>query len=290
MEKTNIEHFNDYLKLFVTNIIETFPEYKEVLETYYSELLSNDSCNNDKYVKRFMKKTKEHQSKISNKDETLFNESICILKHVDFKLIWESDELSENNKDKIWEFIQTLYIIGNTIINDSNTIRTLLEKFNSIKNNETISSEESSEDTELLDMLKNISKTNEPIDENFIKNGLLGKLAEELKSDINIDDLSLNETDNVDDIFKNLLDSDNSMKFMNLVQSVGKKIDTKIKNGDINQEQLMKEAVTMMSSLQGNTNILNDMLTNISQDTPALNPTQQRLRKKLEEKKKKNNI
>jgi hypothetical protein len=290
MEKTNIEHFNDYLKLFVTNIIETFPEYKEVLETYYSELLSNDSCNNDKYVKRFMKKTKDYQSKISSKDESLFDESICILKHVDFKIIWESDELSENNKDKIWEFIQTLYIIGNTIINDSNTIRTLLEKFNSIKNNETFSSEEKSEDTELLDMLKNISKTNEPIDENFIKNGLLGKLAEELKSDINIDDLSLNETDNVDDIFKNLLDSDNSMKFMNLVQSVGKKIDTKIKNGDINQEQLMKEAVTMMSSLQGNTNILNDMLTNISQDTPALNPTQQRLRKKLEEKKKKNNI
>ena len=286
MEKTNIEHFNDYLKLFVNNILETFPEYKEVLETYYSELLTNDSCNNDKYVKRFMKKTKDYQSRISNKDETLFNESICILKHVDFKVIWESEELSENNKDKIWEFIQTLYIIGNTIINDSNTIRTLLEKFNSIKNNETPLPEDTPEDTELLDMLKNISKTNEPIDENFIKNGLLGKLAEELKSDINIEDLSLNESDNVDDIFKNLLDSDNSMKFMNLVQSVGKKIDSKIKNGDINQEQLMKEAVTMMSSLQGNTNVLNNMLSNMAPQEPALNPTQERLRKKLEKKKK----
>ena len=34
-EKTNIEHFNHYLKLFVQNIMTTFSEYHDVLETYY---------------------------------------------------------------------------------------------------------------------------------------------------------------------------------------------------------------------------------------------------------------
>ena len=29
MEKTNIEHFNSYLKQFIENIIETFDEYKD---------------------------------------------------------------------------------------------------------------------------------------------------------------------------------------------------------------------------------------------------------------------
>jgi len=288
MEKTNIEHFNDYLRHFVNNIIDTFPEYKDILSSYYSELLENDTCNNDKYVKRFMKKLKNHQTKISSKDESIFNESIYILKNIDFKIIWESEELSNNNKTKIWEFLQTLYIIGNTIIQDSNTIKTLLEKFSTLQNNTDIDINPEDADHELLSMLKNISNNDSTIDENFIKNGLLGKLADELKEDISLDDLNLNNSDNVDDVFTNLLDNNNTMKFMDLVQSVGKKIDTKIKNGDIDQEQLMKEAVTMMSNLRGggNDNILDTMFKNMAENPTALNPTQERLRKKLEEKKK----
>ena len=38
-DRTHIEHFNDYLKLFVENTIETFPELKETLVDYYNPLL-----------------------------------------------------------------------------------------------------------------------------------------------------------------------------------------------------------------------------------------------------------
>ena len=123
-DKTNIEYFNSYLKLFVNNIIETFSEFEDILKEYYKELLENESCNDDKYVKRYMKKMKDHKNLISNKSDELFNDSIFILKNVDFKIIWSSEEVSDNNKDKIWEYIQTLYIIGETVISDSDKVQT----------------------------------------------------------------------------------------------------------------------------------------------------------------------
>ena len=129
MEKTSIEYFNDQLKYFVKDIYNTFPEYKEVLVDYYSEILENDSCNSDKYVKRYMRKTREFKTLISNKDSTLFNDSICILKNVDFKTIWESEELSDSNKEHMWEYIQTLFVLGETIISDSDKIKNLVKNF-----------------------------------------------------------------------------------------------------------------------------------------------------------------
>ena len=61
MEKTNIEHFNSFLKQFIENIIESFDEYKEVITNYYKDLLESDTCNDDKYVKRFLNKTKDYK-------------------------------------------------------------------------------------------------------------------------------------------------------------------------------------------------------------------------------------
>ena len=35
LEKTNIEYFNDYMKMFVLDIKETFPEFNEIIDSYY---------------------------------------------------------------------------------------------------------------------------------------------------------------------------------------------------------------------------------------------------------------
>ena len=68
MEKTNIEHFNSFLKQFIENIIESFDEYKEVITNYYKDLLESDTCNDDKYVKRFLNKTKDYKQFISEEN------------------------------------------------------------------------------------------------------------------------------------------------------------------------------------------------------------------------------
>ena len=79
----------------------------------------------------------------------------------------------------------------------------------------------------LMDMIKNLAenqeKSNSPIDENILENGLIGSLAKELAEDINLEDLNLNinnDADNINDVFSNLLSGDNPMNFMNLIQKM----------------------------------------------------------------------
>ncbi len=299
MSKTNIEYFNYTFKLFIQDIIKIKSDYKETLEDYYKELLEKENCNDDKYIKRFMRKIGDHKKLISEKSDDLFASSILLLKNVDFHELWNSDGMTEEYKETIWEYIQTLYVLGETIISDSDKIKNLVENFKKIRNNEEVNPS-SGEDEELINMIKNLSenqeKENPLFDENILENGLIGGLAKELAEDINLDDLNLNiseNSDNLNDVFSNLLSGDNPMNFMNLIQNVGQKIQTKLESADLDQNKLMEEAQSMMGML-GNNNPLFDNLLKTTKNSVAeekasepMNPTQERLRKKLEARKKK---
>ena len=39
VEKNDIEYFNEYMKTFVLEIKETFPEFNEIIGGYYTDLL-----------------------------------------------------------------------------------------------------------------------------------------------------------------------------------------------------------------------------------------------------------
>ena len=212
MSQTNIEYFNSTLKLFVLNVIKIYPEYKESLEEYYDELLKNDSSNDDKYVKRFMRKFNELKSLISQKDESIFSETICFLKNVDFKDIWNNENTTLEIKNTIWKYLQTLFIIGDTIISDSNKIKSLVDNLQKTRNNEPLDENISDENQDMLNMLKNLSENSKnKLDESMLTDGLIGNLAKELAEDINLDDLNLdiNEKGNVGDIFSKILSGDN---------------------------------------------------------------------------------
>ena len=340
-ECTSLEYFNLNLKYFINDIIATFPEYKDVLELYYDDVLEDNVCSNDKYVKRFMRKLSEFKTLISNKDNELFSNSVLILKNVDFKTIWQSEELSEDNRERVWEYIQTLFVIGESILSDSSKVKSIVRSFQKFREGEEITEEanangeeatenvptdngiEASEgettedvttegvtteddvDPEILNMLKNLSKENKdkPLPENIFENGLIGKLAQELSDEINLDDMNLgvDENTNVDDIFSKLLSGNNPMKFMNLLQTVGSKIQNKVQNSDLDQGALVDEATKMMAGLQGGQNSLFDNLLrqagnmagaaqnqgasnigNANNSHGSSNPTRDRLRRKLE--------
>jgi hypothetical protein len=290
-EKTNIEHFNEYFKCFVLDIKTSYKEYGDIIDSYYSNLLESDICNEDKYVKRFMVKMNDHESKISNKDMTLFSEPINIIKNIDFKVIFDSKEMSKDNIEKMWDYLQTLYVLGKTIISDTDKVKKLVENFKRFKNNEEVHEEVTEEDKMLLDMLNNLSEKgkNSTIDSNILENGLIGNLAKELSDEIDIENMGLNidENSNVDDVFSNLISGDNPLKFMNLVQTVGQKIQEKVSSSDLDQNKLMEEATKMMSSLQGGNPLFDNILKQTqamagNMDNSASNATRDRLRKKLE--------
>ena len=303
MAQTNIEYFNSTLKLFINNIINIYPEYKECLNEYYSDILEKDSCNDDKHVKRFMRKFSNYKEDISTKNDDLFSETICFLKNVDFKELWENEKSVKSIKDTIWDYLQTLYVIGETIISDSNKIKTLVESLNKKRENEPLDEDASEENKELMDMLKNLSdkKSGNNVDEDLLNTGLIGNLAKELASDINLDDMNLNlgeggDAPNIGDIFGKLMSGDNPMKFMNLIQNVGKKIQTKLTDGNLDQSKLLDEAQNMMGMLGNNNPLFDTLLGNAKKEMAAANPpnnpshnnpTKDRLRKKLEARKNK---
>ena len=257
MEKTNIEYFNEQFSLFVKDILDVFPELRQSVLEYYEDLFVTETCSNDKYVKRYMTKMKEYKEKIAKRDETLFDETICILKNIDFSPIWKSKELSTSNRETIWEYLQTLYVIGETIISDSDHIQKLVKSFQKFKNGEEVEEEEDTVTKDMLEMLQGLSESNkdkvQELDENLIENGLIGNLAKELSEELSEQNLNLDmdNVESVDDVFKNIMSGENPMKFMNLLQTVGQKIQNKVDSQELDGEKLVEEATQMMTQMGG---------------------------------------
>ena len=247
-----------------------------------------------------------------------FESVISILKNLDFKILFESEDLSEESREKMWDYIQTLFVLGESIINDSERVKKLVRNFKRLRNPEEANQLESSEaateasqeeepddeDRQILEMLKNLSerKPEKPLDENMFENGMIGKLAQELSEELDIEKMGLNisEEGNVDSIFSNLLSGDNPMKFMNLIQTVGKKIQTKMDENGLDQEALVNEATSMMSNLQGNNSMFDNLMKQAgnlggmgmgaqNNSNTGSNATRDRLKKKLDARKNKNN-
>ena len=311
VEKTSIEYFNEYMKTFVLEIKETFPEFNEIIDGYYTDLLTSETCNDDKYVKRFMRKLKDFKTQISGKDASMFQGELCVLKNVDFEKIFASDILTDNTREKIWEYLQTLYVIGESIISDSERVKNLVKNFQRLRSDtQAVDEPETEEDREILDMLKNIAEQNqntntEPLSPEMFENGVIGKLARELEGEMNLESLGLNmdESTSPDQMFSNLISGDNPMKFMNLLQTVGKKVQDKIAAEGIDQNDLINEATQMMGSLSGGGNSMFDNLfkqaaaaagggglgnmnqAQVNNPHGSGNATRDRLRKKLEKRK-----
>ena len=312
MVQTNIEYFNYNLRRFVLDVIKIFPDLAEDLREYYAAVLDNETCNEDKFIKRYMRKLGDYKDLISQKNNDLFNEPLHILKSVDFKELMARDTITDTIRASIWDYIQTLFVIGETIVSDSNSIKKLVENFQkireadgdmaSLEENATTETPEEG-DEQVMEMLKNLSEKtrevqgqNPELNEELINNGLIGNLAKELAEDINLDDFNLNikeDSENVNDVFSNLISGDNPMKFMNLIQNVGQKIQNKLSDGNIDQSKLVDEAQQMMGMLGNNNPLFENLLgkakqnanTQPQQQSNSSNPTRDRLRKKLEQRK-----
>ena len=81
-------------------------------------------------------------------------------------------------------------------------------------------------------------------------NGKLGDLAREIAEET-VNNFNLDMTDETTDpqeLFKKLFSEPE--KLMNLVKTVGSKLDSKMKSGEMNQSELMKEASNMINQMK----------------------------------------
>lgn len=111
---TSVSAWNEMMEQFLSELEKTFPEEKAVKKYKNSfELLKKS--NPRKCVDAYMAGVSKYQEKIMSKDESFFLENTdSLISEMNIKKHW-TPELSEKTKDAIWQYLQTLYILGTTI-------------------------------------------------------------------------------------------------------------------------------------------------------------------------------
>jgi len=138
--------------------------------------------------------------------------------------------------------------------------------------------------------LKNVV-SNEDIEDNnglpnldFMKNTKIGNLAKEISESIDVSKLNLENPEellNVENIFNG---GGSNNVIGDIIKTVGDQISSKIQNGELNQEELMSEALGMMGNLNmGGENDMMSQMMNMMNNANQ-NPTKRRLQKKLQNK------
>lgn len=114
---TTVKAFNDMMEQFLNELVLTFPEEKTLLKYQATFDLAKTAWPRVT-LEGFMKSIGPHAEKIMAKDEKFFLENgkdIEWVSEVNLQIIWKPD-LSESTKDAIWQYLQTLYMLGTTIM------------------------------------------------------------------------------------------------------------------------------------------------------------------------------
>lgn len=94
----------------------------------------------------------------------------------------------------------------------------------------------------------------DPINMNMIHNTKIGQLAKDISSQIDVSAINPENIGNMNDLFSG---ENNAMS--SIIQQVSAVMSEKMKNGEINQEELMTEALSMMGSMQ-NSDMMESMM------------------------------
>jgi hypothetical protein len=128
-EKTNLEHFNFYLREFISQLSLVYPKGKQSLESAYAELLTNQNYKDDRFIKLFMKKAYPSSNHIREKNEAMFAKECTIIEGINFAELWANPKLTEGSKKSVWKYLTLLYIYGRTVVSPPQQIEKMIKNF-----------------------------------------------------------------------------------------------------------------------------------------------------------------
>ena len=318
------EEIYKLFKLFIGDILNVFPEYTERLNNYYKDIIDSDEYIENPKLNEFLENISLISDRVVEKDVTLFQSDPIILQNVSFKLIWNSD-ITSTTKNSIWKYLQTFCMLKiklessdkiNDVIKTIESNQKVRDK-KTVENMKKLKKLNESFDTEVLKKVvdenpESLTNNIGELDKMFGETDI-GKIAKEITDDLDIEGIMKNGG-GIEDIF-------NGGNMMNIIQSISSKVSN---NSEGNPEHLLSEATNICNSMQGNPlfstlmNMQSGLMGNMGLDIPNVlgedkkedikdpisedkntkniniegpnnpNKTQQRLRKKLEEKKKLN--
>ena len=281
------EEFAKVIKDFVGDLKTTFPEYDSLISKWWKDksvfaYIENEEERNKaiqasettstKLIFTFcQKKLPPRFFDILYKNEDIFKPDYEgdteFLPHIHFKNLWQFD-LSQTTRDTIWKYLQLIMfaIVGS--LNNKEAFGDSAKLFEAINQDEF---KNKLEDTltqmqGFFDMSGVETGKTEGENPNFnmgdmpnandiqdhitgMLDGKLGKLAKEIAEEtaegLNMD---MENVTDVKDVFQRLIK--NPTKLMGLVKSVGDKLDTRIKSGEIKESELIAEASELMNKMK----------------------------------------
>jgi len=288
-ETTNLapHEFSKVIKDFIRDLKSTFPEYDNFISKWWKtpenfSYIEDEEERNKVYEKALnqsinllfdfcKKKLPPRFFDILYENDEIFKEDSDFdtefLPKIHFKNLWQCD-ISEKTRDTIWKYLQliTFSIVGT--LENKDAFGDTAKMFEAINENEFKQKLEEtlSQMHGLFDFSGNFSQFTEGLgsginSENIpnveelhehitgMLDGKLGQLAreiaEETAANLNMD---FEDSTDMKDIFQKLIK--NPTKLMGLVKTVGDKLDSKIKSGDLKESEIIKEATEMMSKMK----------------------------------------
>tara|TARA_B100001173_G_C15982599_1_gene545300 strand:- start:594 stop:1067 length:474 start_codon:yes stop_codon:yes gene_type:complete len=130
---TTIDKFNDLFNEFIDKIITRYPD--QTLREYKKGFVLIKLASPSSPANFFMAGCIDYKEQIKNRDEAFFINSESIKSKinsfsVDIGIANYWNELTDSTKTAIWDYIQSLYVLGEMIINKDPT------EFNKIRNSD----------------------------------------------------------------------------------------------------------------------------------------------------------
>jgi hypothetical protein len=111
----SVTAFNDMMGQFLVELHKTFPDEKSIKKMLTSfDLIKSTSPR--LLVNGFMDSVKPHADSVSAKNEDFIlvhSKDIDFLNELDIIKLWK--RMGDGTKDAVWQYLQTLYILGTTI-------------------------------------------------------------------------------------------------------------------------------------------------------------------------------
>ena len=280
------EEFAKVIKDFVGDLKTTFPEYISFINKWWKtpehyKQIENEEERNTAFEKGQAKSIHtlfEYSKKkfpprffdILYKNEEIFKEDSDMdtefLPQIHFKNLWQCD-ISDKTKETIWKYLQLIMFSIVGTLENKDAFGDTAKMFEAINEEEFKSKLEETltQMQGLFDISGNMASDSDSgngINMENIPNaddihshitgmldGKLGQLAREIAEETAEDlNMELDGATDMNSVFQKLIK--NPTKLMGLVKSVGSKLDTKIKSGDIKESELIAEATDMMNKMK----------------------------------------
>ena len=283
-------NFRSMVKDFVVDLSATFPEYSYLWSKWSDPDVSEYELKKlfeyclTVYPERFFDILYQNDDIFKPEDET----NTYFLPNVSFRLLFNCEDVTETTKKTMWKYLQLMLftIVGS--VKDKSNFGETMNMFEGIDENEL---QEKMQDTmgSIADFFKNIQgetgetgeSGNEPKTNDFqegfrnmfenkegtmpdignvqdhlksLFEGKIGKLAKEMAEEIagDFSDIIGDDTNDIKstgDVMKKLMK--NPKKIMDLMKTVGSKLDEKMKSGEVSRDEIMKEAGDLLGKMKG---------------------------------------